>query len=494
MKGLLITYLIAMVLSGSSAVIAAPWTSIDDVRLRQSLQLLVDSGYISLNVTAWPVNWASIQRELSRISRNHIFSPSARVAYDYISYELSRDRSRAVKVEAGARASSEAPLLKKYGDAYGENNELWGKLDAIGNSWALGIKASMVEGDYSDSPIGRLDGSYIAGLWGNWIIGIGAVDRWWGAGWQSSLVLSTNARPVPGIYIKRNNDSTPDSNWLKWVGPWSLDLFLGQLERDRYISDAKFLGARFSFRPVQPLEVGITRVAQWGGEGRPETLSSLYNLMIGKDNRDDGGVTEENEPGNQLGGIDVRYSFRVNGLPSAGYIQAIGEDEAGGLPSKTAGLVGLESNFRLNSSSINTYVEYVDTRAGRLFTGKDYVNTFYSHSIYQNGYRYKGRTLGASIDNDSKMVTLGVSLIQQDDSLLTFSTSYIELNDDASSSGALPHVSFNQKKLMAYRLEYQDEWNALRYRVGMNVYSEEMANDYTNSGHFALSAEGTYRF
>ncbi|HBC34390.1 MAG TPA: capsule assembly Wzi family protein, partial [Marinobacter adhaerens] len=30
----------------------------------------------------------------------------------------------------------------------------------------------------------RLDGSYVAATAGNWVLGVGAIDRWWGPGWQ----------------------------------------------------------------------------------------------------------------------------------------------------------------------------------------------------------------------------------------------------------------------------------------------------------------------
>ena len=40
-----------------------------------------------------------------------------------------------------------------------------------------------------------LDGSYIAARLGNWSASFGQVERWWGPGWDGSLILSTNARP-----------------------------------------------------------------------------------------------------------------------------------------------------------------------------------------------------------------------------------------------------------------------------------------------------------
>ena len=47
----------------------------------------------------------------------------------------------------------------------------------------------------------QLDGSYISARLGNWSTTFGQVDRWWGPGWDGSLILSTNARPIPAISL-----------------------------------------------------------------------------------------------------------------------------------------------------------------------------------------------------------------------------------------------------------------------------------------------------
>ena len=48
-----------------------------------------------------------------------------------------------------------------------------------------------------------LDGSYIAARLGNWSASLGQQERWWGPGWDGSLILSTNARPIPAVSFDR---------------------------------------------------------------------------------------------------------------------------------------------------------------------------------------------------------------------------------------------------------------------------------------------------
>ncbi len=71
-----------------------------------------------------------------------------------------------------------------------------------GRRYAARVRAQYVHNDREDREA-RLDGSYVAGRFGNWQLGAGAIDRWWGPGWQSSLAWSNNARPVAGAWFAR---------------------------------------------------------------------------------------------------------------------------------------------------------------------------------------------------------------------------------------------------------------------------------------------------
>jgi hypothetical protein len=91
------------------------------------------------------------------------------------------------------------------------------------------------------------------------------------------------------------------------------------------------------------------------------------------------------------------------------YGQLIGEDEAGGLPSRFIGLFGLEI-WRFGGqdpASQRLYMEYADTAAA-FYQSSPIYNYAYEHGIYRSGYRYYGRSLGHSLDGDGRMLSLGV--------------------------------------------------------------------------------------
>ena len=108
-----------------------------------------------------------------------------------------------------------------------------------------------------------------------------------------------------------------------------MSVMFGQLEEDRAIPNAQFFGMRINFRPLDSLEIGVSRTAQWCGDGRPCSFDTFKDLLLGKDNIGDAGTTRENEPGNQMAGIDARWTNMLAGVPISLYGQLIGEDEAG---------------------------------------------------------------------------------------------------------------------------------------------------------------------
>jgi len=86
---------------------------------------------------------------------------------------------------------------------------------------------------------------------GNWSLSAGYLDRWWGPGWEGSLILSDNARPVPSFGIDRIEAQPFTLPVLRWLGPWRFSTFMGQLEEDRDYPEALLFGMRFESRPLR---------------------------------------------------------------------------------------------------------------------------------------------------------------------------------------------------------------------------------------------------
>lgn len=240
-------------------------------------------------------------------------------------------------------------------------------------------------------------------------LGAGAVyasveTRHWGPGWVGSMILDGAAPPLPALGWRKTSATAFEHPWLSWLGPWNADLFVGRLAGHAEPAHPWLIGMRMQVRPLPGLEIGASRTMQWGGTGRDESLRSFLSALVGRDNieSDD----RSTEPGNQLGGLDIRYSTTLGSGEWALHAQAIGEDEAGMFPSKLIVQAGAEWATRWRASSLRLFIEGSDLIAGDA-VGRLHPGTTYRHHIYAQGYTNRGLPLGHAAGGDVKLASLG---------------------------------------------------------------------------------------
>ena len=333
----------------------------------------------------------------------------------------------ASRVRAALAGASEPSRIRSFARTPRESAEAGAAFDWTGGRFMLDLGAQLVASPEDGKEV-RADGSLIGVSLGNFIVAASTLDRWWGPGWDGSLVLSNNARPIPALTLDRSNTTAFESRWLSWIGLWDLGVVAGRLEADRAVPDALFFGMRLGFRPLAGLEIGLSRTAQWCGDGRPCDFGTFVDLAAGRDNTGDDGIGASNEPGNQLAGVDVRWSLASAGLPLAVYGQFIGEDEAGGFPSRYLAQAGLEGTGGAGAHwSYRWFAEATDTSCG-FYESDDNFNCAYNHGIYQSGYRYRGRAIGHGADNDARLLSLGLMLMDDAGTRWNLLVRYGELN------------------------------------------------------------------
>lgn len=236
----------------------------------------------------------------------------------------------------------------------------------------------------------------------NSVIRFGAFDRWWSPSDNTSLIFSNTARPIPTLGIQ-NYQSIPFKNsLLRFFGTYDYEFFIGKLEKNRAIPNTLLFGNRISFSPNDFINISLLRVAQFGGKGRTINSDVIKNMILGKDtaNRN---LDYEEQPGNQIAGIDFSINIPTK-INTTIYAQYLGEDGLDPIiddrwigaifPSKRFGLAGVsfQDNTKLNTWKYS--IEHVNSDTG-------YKNVTYNHSLYETGYRHKGKPIGAAIDTDS---------------------------------------------------------------------------------------------
>jgi len=400
---------LAAILGPAQALQADPWISAGDGRLRHDLELLSDAGIVHAPLTAWPVSWAEVARDVGGANESqlplHLAAALERVR------RTARDETHTGELRLDASLSgSEKPMeLRRFDDVPRESGEISVGAQYLGDRFAMRLQATGVA-DASDGKDMRADGSYVAAVLGNWMLHAGYIDRWWGPGWEGSLIYGSNSRPIPSITIERNYSDPVDHPWFRWIGQWRLVATMGQLEEERTDApNAQLFGMRATWKPHPRLEVGFSRTAQWCGDGRPCDLGTFWDLLIGNDN--DQPLSEQ--PGNQLGGFDARWSLPW--APVALYAQAIGEDEADFLPTKYLGLAGIEFWGGFGERSWRAHIEAADTTCS-FYSDPPQYGCAYRNVIYRDGYQYYDRVIGHSIDGDSRQIAAGLMLVNGDGS------------------------------------------------------------------------------
>ena len=333
--------------------------------LRSDLNWLNQQGVIQISTSTWPMSGDEIQRALSKA---RISQPEQQKVIDSVLASLKADNQMA-KVSLYAATDE-----KQFPQGFAENNKSQYvgalELNAGSENWDAKLKINVEHDPMIDNgEYVNVEGSYLAGkLWNQWLIA-GQMPTYWGPGHDGSLIRGDASRPVYGLTMQRADQSAFETKWLSWIGPWQYQAFAGQLADYDAIPDTKLIGLRLTAQPLPYLELGASRMIQWGGDGRSESWDSLWNAIKGNDNF----YNSDDDKSNQLAGFDARLNLNqwLN-TPLSVYGQYVGEDEAGLLPSKKMYLAGVDYSSSVKNMPFQLYTEWADTRTNGAVKGISY--------------------------------------------------------------------------------------------------------------------------
>jgi len=206
---------------------------------------------------------------------------------------------------------------------------------------------------------------------------------------------------MPQIGIERDDTSAFESPWLSWIGPWQAEFTVGLLDGDdRIAKNTIYTGLRVTFNPAPGLEIGLARTDEMCGTGHPCVPLKYYFEF-------DNDPTHVNHT-NDEGVIDVKYSSLVGGNPFEVYMQVMNEDSNPISHSATSHLFGASIWLPFGGSPLRLTAEYTDSvPTVDIFSFGDVLHgAAYNNAGYLDGMRYRGRTLGFSLDSDSTLLTL----------------------------------------------------------------------------------------
>jgi hypothetical protein len=390
-----------LLVAGTISALASPWAEVGDNQLRSDLEYLGATGAIDDVSTHWPLPWNAVTDSLGQ--------------GDLAALPLNaRDAARRVMANArtanapGVSASLSADITNMVSPVYGFDGMGRGRGQAqfsLGYNTA-GFSSRISLGAFSPSLNGQgnklmPEGTYFATTIGEGaLVYAGYLDHWWGPGWISTLSLSNNARPMPQIGIQRLNTSASSWPVLRWLGPWQVEFLLGMLDGPRAQPDTFYNALRLTFHPLAGLEIGLGRTQEFCGQGHP--CSPLRDYFAFQN--DSSKVNKTNDQGI----FDIKYAHPIFDVPVQVYMQLMNDDSSPLTRAGTSHLFGLTLFVPAPSNPVRLTMEYSDSVPTLdVFSFGSVLHGFsYNNYSYRDGMRYRGRSLGFSLDSDSRLLTL----------------------------------------------------------------------------------------
>jgi hypothetical protein len=398
-------FLVAVLPALAARSSAGVWTEMGDAQTRSDIEMAVAGGVLDNITTQGPQVWSGILGRLQNAKGNGELPAGVREAAERllvkgteeldvhrphlaVTLDVTNQPADVRGYDALARGKGEASVAYEY----------------IATSTAVHVAVGSQWDNRGDKQRLVLDGSYIAQRLDNAVIYAGWLSHWWGPGWISALEVSNNARPMPQIGITRLSTQQSDSWLLSWMGPWQFDGFVGLLDGPREARDTAFIAMHFAFSPLPGLEIGLARTTQMCGSGhvcRPLTEYFTFS-------------NDPNNPNqtNDEASIELRYTNIVLSHPFAVYAQFMNEDSNPIVHSSTSRLFGGSVWLPVEGLTGRLTLEYANSIATNdIWGGGAQHGIAYNNGGYVDGMRYRGRTLGFSLDSDSVLYSLQASIV-----------------------------------------------------------------------------------
>ncbi len=383
-----------------SVAMAGPWAEVGDAQLRSDVEVAAAAGLLDNVTMQWPIPWTGILGNLQDEKKIDALPDYVREASERL---LARGRYDVHLHHARAEVSidyTSSPSVVRGFDGLGRATfESRASYEYVSKDTAIRLSLGAKKGRETDRQTLVLDGSYVAHRIDGMVVYAGYMTHWWGPGWVSALALSNNARPIPQVGFSRVYTDPSDWWLLSWMGPWQVEGFVGVLNGPRTARNTIYNGLRVAFSPIDHLEVAVSRTDQMCGSGHPcNPLKGYFNLM-----NQDSDVNIVNDQGT----IDIRYSDSFGTWAYEFYTQFMNEDSSPVIHSGTSHLVGGSIWLPFEAGVGRLTVEYADSVATRDIWGGGIFHGFsYNNWDYPDGMRYRGRTLGFSLDSDSRLLSI----------------------------------------------------------------------------------------
>lgn len=223
----------------------------------------------------------------------------------------------------------------------------------------------------------------VASVGGEYLqIDVGFRDHWWSPSQDNAMLLSTQAATLPSVTI---------SNYTPFTrAKLRYEAFLGESSESANIAfgsgyttgKPRIAGLHLSVEPLAGWSIGVSRLLQYGGGDREDSLSELFKAFFDPASNDNAGPAG-GEFGNQVASFTSQLVLGEP-FPVAVYFEYAGEDTS------------RSNNVRLGNSALSAGITLpkLGRNLAATFELTEWQNGWWVHGIYQDGLTNDGHVLG----------------------------------------------------------------------------------------------------
>ena len=218
---------------------------------------------------------------------------------------------------------------------------------------------------------------------------LGFRPHWWSPAYDSSMLMSTEAPTLPSVTLSNYEPFSPlGIKYELFVermsqGPINFERADGTFFSR--IGTPHLFGAHVSIEPASGWSLGLSRLLQYGGAGRPASLSDLVKGFFNPSRYDNTGADLgfNQQFGNQQASVTSTFLFPGK-VPFAVYAEYAGEDTSHG------------RSYLLGNSALTVGIHFprILQRFDLTAEASEWQNEWYVHAVYFNGMTNDGFVTG----------------------------------------------------------------------------------------------------
>lgn len=257
------------------------------------------------------------------------------------------------------------------------------------STWEVSAEAYWQPSDYVLAEVGGVSYSGRTNFTGTMLsvggsyaqLDLGFRPHWWSPLSDSSMLMSSEAPTLPSITLSNYQPISPLGIQYEFFGarmtrqPIAVEQADGSFKNVE--GDPRLFGAHISIEPASGWSLGLSRVLQYGGAGRPSSVKDLFNGFFNPskfDNATNGGSSFNNQFGNQQAAFTSSFLFPGQ-VPFVVYAEYAGEDTS------------RSRNYLLGNTDLSVGIHFprLWERFDLTLEASEWQNGWYTHSVYISG-------------------------------------------------------------------------------------------------------------